>query len=234
MQINHSSIAAGELYTFASGPVRDFFVVSGKNFISTQAETGGNLIKHWGLPGGEGRSGEALQATVDSLAVFGERFGPYPYRELEIVSAPMQLASGVEYPGLFLMRDDLYYPNSEQPYLLSLIIAHETAHQWWYGLVGSDVLTHPWQDEALTTFSSLLYLEQFQPQVYSGTVAYFTQLSNDLNQKPDIGRPVSSFINSPEIYSPIVYSQGSLFFVELRVFPYTNSHRFHSVAYLAN
>jgi hypothetical protein len=216
MQINHSSTADSELYSFASGPVREFFVVSGTNFTSTQSETGGNLIKHWGLPGGEGRSGEALQATVDSLVVFGERFGPYPYRELEVVSAPMQLASGVEYPGLFLMRDDLYYPNSEQPYLLSLIIAHETAHQWWYGLVGSDVLTHPWQDEALTTFSSLLYLEQFQPQVYSGTVAYFTKLSNDLNQKLDIGRPVSSFINSPEIYSPIVYSQGSLFFVELR------------------
>lgn len=216
VKVNNSSLAGNEVSTFASGPIRDFFVVSGTTLSLTQAEIDGIQINHWGLPGGEGRSAEALQATIDSMEVFARRFGSYPYRELDVVSVPLQLASGVEYPGIFLMRDDLYLPNSEQPYLLPLIIAHESAHQWWYGLVGNDVLEHPWQDEALSTFTSLLYLEQFQPQVYTGTVTYFNKLSDDLGHAPDIDRAVSSFIDNPETYSPVVYSQGALFFVGLR------------------
>lgn len=204
------------VYTVASGPVRDFFVVSGKNFILTQGETGGVLINHWGLPGGDDRWSEALYAAMDAVDLSTERFGPYPYRELDVVSVPLQLASGVEYPELILIRDDLYFPNDDQPFLLSLIIAHESAHQWWYALVGNDVLEHPWQDEALTTFTSLLYLEQFNPRVYPGTVNYFNQLSADLDQEPSIGRAAESFLTEPELYSPMIYSQGALFFVELR------------------
>lgn len=216
IEINHSFGDEKDIYTYASGPMREFFIVSGNNFSPIQAEADGVLVKHWGLPGGEGRSSEALQATVDSLLIFADHFGPYPYRELDVVSVPLHLASGVEYPGILLMRDELYYVNEKQPYLLSTIMAHEVAHQWWYGLVGSDVLDHPWQDEALTTFSSLLYLEKTQPLVYSGTVGFFRQVSKDLGQDKAIGRATRSFINDPGKYSPIVYQHGSLFFVELR------------------
>jgi hypothetical protein len=215
-EINHGFTGGNEVFTFASGPVREFIIISGTKFIPIQTEAAGVQVNHWGLPGGEGRSSEALQATVDSLSVFSELFGPYPYRELDVVSVPLQRASGVEYPGLFLIRDDLYYPDKERPYRLSTVIAHETAHQWWYGLVGNDVLDHPWQDEALTTFTSLLYLEQFQPLVYSSTVDYFTKVSQGLEQNTDIGRPTSSFIHTPEDYGPIIYSHGSLIFTELR------------------
>lgn len=216
MEVKRTSNDSMIEYTFASGPVRDFIVISGKNFILTKSEAGGILVTHWGLPGGEGRSAEALQAAVDAIGLFSKQIGQYPYRELDVVSVPLNLASGVEYPGLFLMRDDLYLPNSEQPFLLSLIVAHESAHQWWYALVGNDVLEHPWQDEALTTFTSLLYLEKFQSRVYSETVEYFTQISDDLGQDASIGRSANSFITEPELYSPIVYSRGAIFFVELR------------------
>ena len=208
-----------EIHTFASGPVRDFPVVASPNFILAQTEVDGIVIQHWGLADGELRWKEALQAAADSLVVFNDNFGPYPYNELDIVSVPLQRASGVEYPGLFLMKDELYQADQERPYLLSTIIAHETAHQWWYGLVGNDVIEHPWQDEALTTYSSLLYLEQFQPPVYQGTVDYFKQNADEVDMKLanlDIGQPVRAFINQPEYYSPVVYSKGAIFFVELR------------------
>jgi aminopeptidase N len=138
---------------------------------------------------------------------------------MDVVSVPLQLASGVEYPGLFLMKDKLYFLDKEQPYLLTTIIAHEVAHQWWYALVGNDVIEHPWQDEALTTFSSLLYLEQFQPRVYDGTVEYFRKVADEIESirsNTGIGQPVSSFKSQPAQYSSVVYSKGAMFFVELR------------------
>lgn len=204
---------------FASGPTREFTIVGSPDFVIKRAELGEVHVNHWGLAGGEKRWEEGMQATIDSLSVFNERFGPYPYEEIDVVSVPLQLASGVEYPGLFMMKDGLYFPDKEQPYLLSTIIAHEVAHQWWYAMVGNNVLEHPWQDEALTTFSSLLYLEEYQPRVYDGTVNYFRSIADEIESKRDdtrLNQPVRSFENEPTQYSPVIYSKGAIFFVELR------------------
>ena len=43
--------------------------------------------------------------------------------------------------------------------MLEFVVAHETAHQWWHGLVGSDSRDHPYVDEALAQYSSIVYLE---------------------------------------------------------------------------
>jgi aminopeptidase N len=62
-------------------------------------------------------------------------------------------------------------------------------------------------------------LEQFQPPVYQGTVDYFKQNADEVDMKlanSDIGQSVRAFINQPEYYSPVVYSKGAIFFVELR------------------
>jgi hypothetical protein len=45
-----------------------------------------------------------------------------------------------------------------------VVIAHEIAHQWFYGLVGSDQIQEPWLDEALAEFAATdLYGEAQQP-----------------------------------------------------------------------
>ena len=218
-EIGRTEWDGGVVRTFASGPVRDFIVVASPNFVGQQMETYGVLVHHWGLPGGEGRWDEALQATVDALGVFEQRFGPYPYAELDVVAAPLQLASGVEYPGLFLLESQLYQPDDEQPFLLGLVAAHEVAHQWWYSVVGSDVVAHPWQDEALATFSSLVYQEEYQPGVLAGTIRHYQgrqQAAEDSKGDTGIGQPVQAFLDRIEIYSPVIYSKGALFFVDLR------------------
>ena len=49
----------------------------------------------------------ALDAAVKSLEVFTTRFGNYPYKELDVISSPMQ-ALGIEYPGIIGIGIDLY------------------------------------------------------------------------------------------------------------------------------
>jgi aminopeptidase N len=48
----------------------------------------------------------------------------------------------MEYPGLVLTPD------------IPQVVAHELAHQWWYGLVGDDQWRSPWLDESFAEFSS--------------------------------------------------------------------------------
>jgi aminopeptidase N len=202
-----------------SGPVREFMVTASPEYTLSEMEVGGIQLRHWGLPGGNSRWSEALQATADSAELFASRFGDYPYNELDVVAAALELALGVEYPGLFLIQQDLYQLDEDQPYLLGLVVAHEAAHQWWYGLVGNDVLANPWMDEALATYSSLLYQEQFQPRVYPGTLDFYTQSVADAEKQfpgLDTGLSVEDFRADPGGYSRFVYQKGGLFFASLR------------------
>lgn len=203
----------------ASGPVRDFIILASPNLELQQATLNGIQINHWGLPAGRSRWIEGLESTTDAVDVFQRRFGAYPYREMDVVMVPLRWALGVEYPGLFLMGDSMYESNPESPFLLGLVIAHEVAHQWWYGVVGNDVLADPWQDEGLSTFSSLLYQQEHQQQYYRGTLDFYQGRIQELEQAPgdkDIAQPVEAFSNREELYSPVVYTKGGLFFHALR------------------
>jgi hypothetical protein len=202
---------------FTSGPARDFMVVASPQLVESQAEINGILVRHWGLPEGRQRWNEALQMAVDSLQAFSDSFGPYPYRELDVVAVPLRLASGVEYPGLILIEQNEY--TAPNPVFLGVVVSHEVAHQWWYAVVGSDVLEHPWQDEALATYSSLVYQEAHQPPAYAGTLEAYRQRVERAEGSPDdlpVALPVEAFRANPGAYSTVVYLKGALFFVELQ------------------
>jgi len=204
---------------FTSGPARDFIVSASPQFIQNRSDVDGIQINHWGLPGIEAWVHEALQETRDAVQLFDKRFGAYPYAELDVVSVPLNLASGVEYPGVFLVGKDIYNPNSEHPFLLGIVVSHETSHQWWYGVVGNNVLEDPWQDEALATFSSLVFLQIYQQQYYGGTLDYYRTRVAEIEKSKDdtdISQPVTAFKNRPREYSPVVYDKGALFYVALR------------------
>ena len=40
---------------------------------------------------------------------------------------------------------------------------HETAHQWWFEQVGNDQGLEPWLDEALATYSEIVFYETVSP-----------------------------------------------------------------------
>jgi aminopeptidase N len=107
--------------------------------------------------------GERLLDEVSlALTTYQERFGPYPYPVLSIVEA--NFYDGMEYAGLFFLGRDFYLADdgTKLNYLIDLAV-HETAHQWWFGLVGNDQAMEPWLDEALATYSEYLFYEEYYP-----------------------------------------------------------------------
>jgi aminopeptidase N len=52
---------------------------------------------------------------------------------------------GIEYPSSILMLDGG-----------RTVAVHETAHQWFYAMVGDSQALHPWLDEAFATYSEQL------------------------------------------------------------------------------
>jgi aminopeptidase N len=216
--VNRAARGGSTQYEFVSGPVRDFNVIASPAFVTQETQVGGVRIVHWGLPGGEESWDSVLEVARDSVAVFDERFGPYPYAELDVVALPLQNASGVEFPGLIVIGASLY-SGDESGRSLPVTVAHEVAHQWWYAMVGNDVLNSPWQDEGLTTYSSTLYFEENDPPFYEGLLGFyrdrFSDFENEQGDEP-IAQPVGAFRGRGGAYGVIVYVKGALFFDALR------------------
>lgn len=115
-----------------------------------------------------------LKTTADALALYSELFGPYHRSALSVVEA--DFLDGMEYDGLYFLSNGFYnlYQGTPGEYLVA-IAAHETAHMWWYALVGNDQALEPWLDEALCTFSELLFYERYHPEAVNWWWSYRIQ-----------------------------------------------------------
>jgi aminopeptidase N len=204
---------------FASGPMRDWTLVASRDYQSTQEELEGILVTSYYL-GEEASDAEggarALDYAVTSLRIYEELFGPYPFNELDVVATPTR-AGGIEYPGLIVVAASLY---NQAGGFFELATVHEVAHQWWYSLVGNDQLDEPWLDEALTQYASMLYYEHRYGEDEAAAIrqSYFQgpYLRLDAEQREiPIGLPVEAY--SANLYGPIVYGKGPLFFHEIRL-----------------
>ncbi len=110
-----------------------------------------------GVHAGIGESpGRYLAKTLEVLADFGRRFGPYPWPTFTLAITP-NVGGGIEYPGHVM----------QGPGTLGRTTSHEVAHQWFYGLVGNDQGRDPWLDEGLASWGEARYegaLEEFRAE----------------------------------------------------------------------
>lgn len=124
------------------GPARDFAFSVCPNCKSSTAKVDDIEVNSYYLPGSAGKT--ALRNAVSSLQGFIDKFGDYPYSNFTIAQATRP-AAGNEYPGIvFIGSSNLGSLN---------VIRHETAHQWFYGLLGNDQLNEPWLDEAFAEWA---------------------------------------------------------------------------------
>jgi hypothetical protein len=99
---------------------------------------------------------------TQSLGLYQAKFAPYPYDSLSIVES--NLADGQEYDGLVFLASKFYddYNGTAKSDLFT-IGTHEIAHQWWFGLVGSDQALVPWLDEAMAVYSERIFYQYNYP-----------------------------------------------------------------------
>lgn len=204
-------------YWLKAENVRDFAIILSKGFSLDTGTVDGIEIRSYTVD--EAKRKEALQFGIDSIAIFNRLFGMYPYQQISIVASDFHLG-GMEYPNLVMISKDLYQLKEDFP--LEYVIAHEVAHQWWYGIVGNNEVKEPWLDEAITEYATLMYFEEkygehIKEQILEKMIQ--AQYENFINLEPDKGegilRSLKEFDNSLE-YSSIVYSKGALFIEALR------------------
>lgn len=148
-------------YYISAQSVREFALALIPGGVEQTASACGGRVTVRAIGSSKSRAAFAAQCAAAAVDFFSQKIGDYPYNDLYIV--PFDQQGGMEYPGLIM----LYKGNWAQADMLgALIIGHETAHQWFYGVVGSDQLNSPWLDESLAEYLGFEFLRE-----YAGTAA---------------------------------------------------------------
>jgi hypothetical protein len=131
----------GLTQTFVAENVRDFPIVASPSFEVRERTVGGRTLRAFHLPGFP--TGKILDWMADGIDRMSDLAGDYPYDRFTVA----QTAGGyaLEGPGM------IWIPSGLTGSRLRWNVYHETAHQWFYGIVGSDGARDPFADEAVAT-----------------------------------------------------------------------------------
>jgi aminopeptidase N len=206
--------------SLALGPARDLCLAALRGYARKEAGEGGVRLVGWTPPGGDEAAGLALETARAALRIFTRILGAYPYSRLLLVPVPLQGAYGSEFPGAVLLASRAYDLSLVERgvsarVLLESTVAHEVAHQWFFGTVGSDQVQEPWLDEGLAQYATWLYYrERYGPAAAEQVRSSFESRWERVGNKPiPIGKPVAGY--TMEEYGAVIYGRAPLFLLAL-------------------
>lgn len=214
-EINRRTKGDQQIVTFADGPARGFYLAASNHFSVMSATLGETEVNSYHLPGLEDGAEAALEIAVDAIDSFNQRFGIYPYTEMDLVSTPMQ-ALGMEYPGITAISKELYNLNGQigdvpTSIYLESAVAHEVGHMWFYNMVGNDQVDEPWVDEAIVQYiTGLYYQDVYGSEAYEGFKDSWIDRWSRI-EFADIPIGLATADYDGREYSSIVYGRGPLF-----------------------
>lgn len=200
-------------YSVQSGPIREFALTVGA-FAVEHATSNDVAVNVYTARGSPLDARQIARVAASALADFDRRFGPYPYRELDIHLLPYEFDGGDEYPGLILL-----YAAGQVGAGTRYVTAHEVAHQWWYGVIGNDIYREPWLDEAFAQYSGIIYDEDV-----AGAAVAQADWAREVQRRYQgaladgdlpIGLAITDYPNF-NVYYRTVYGKGPVFLRTLR------------------
>jgi hypothetical protein len=191
---------------FTNPTARDVLVVVGPLQVITASVAtpdGSVAVTVAQAPRLAGAPAQTMQEIQRSLPLLVKQYGKYPFASLTVASVPGLFGSGIEYPGMYLLGED-----ADQS-----VVSHESAHMWFYAMVGNDQSLHPWLDEGFATAAE----ELIDVELFKGTLALTPADKQALADPRPADSPVSAFVGNLVAYDTVVYEKGSAALVQARI-----------------
>lgn len=107
---------------------------------------------------------QAVTNATQAFNLYEEVYGAYPYQRLVLIEG--DFPDGMELSGVVFISTDWFSSwNGTPVHWLTAITVHEVAHQWFYASIATDQAMYPYLDEALATYSELIYFEHYHPDL---------------------------------------------------------------------
>ncbi|MBE7079671.1 MAG: M1 family metallopeptidase [Clostridiales bacterium] len=151
--VQERSLESKKVHTMYAMNVRDFALVLSENFRVTTTKHGDTTLAYYYYD--DETPTKTLDLIRESFTFYEKTFGKYPYGNYAVAQTGF-CYGGMEYPCLAFISDGLDEGGKAR------VVAHETAHQWWYGVVGSDQIENAWQDEGLAEYSTIMFFEEYE------------------------------------------------------------------------
>ncbi|OZV13927.1 agmatine deiminase [Tissierella sp. P1] len=201
-----------KIYEIEGPLIRDFAWAASKDFIIKEKKVEDTIIKVYSITNDSNLINESLKIGENSIKTFNKIFGKYPYGVYTIVNT--EFPSGMEYPGIVFISNDYFHKHLIS--ILEKVIVHETAHQWWYGIVGNNQVKEPWLDEGLTTYSEVIYINEVHgkkkaKEYYDQDIKLgYEYAVQYLGENEVVNKPLSEFIGWDD-YGLLVYTRAAMF-----------------------
>ena len=129
-----------------------------------------------------------LTYACQALRLYASLWGDYLYPSFTLAETPFPYG-GMEYPGLVMIGSSVASAGDS---VLRTTVAHETAHQWWSIMVGSDSVSQPWLDESLAVYAVSRFLTR-----YAGSAARDAYAADRIDETLQTGLPAGLTPGSP-------------------------------------
>jgi len=169
-------------FTYYCEDVHDFAWTADTDFHITEAQWQQVTLYFYSQPLHSGQAQRHLQAAKNTLQYCSEWVGPYPYSTLTIVDPQYRAfeSSGMEYPTLITAGTFWLIPSAIKLFPEDVVV-HETVHNYFYGIIGSNEFEEAWLDEGLTTYMEYKIMAQYYGHE-GGTLLSLFDLNIDQRQ----------------------------------------------------
>jgi len=148
--------------------------------------------------------------TLQFFEEMNQRFGRYPYPQFSVIQGG---DGGMEYPMCTMLK------GTGKINGLVGVTVHEGAHNWYYGILGSNETRFPWMDEGFTSYAEAEVLNAISPSPKVNPHANSFAAHAFLASKPEQNEPMSTMADRYErnrTYGINAYSRGEIFMAQLR------------------
>ena len=230
---------SNNVYNISAKNLREFAMVIGNNLTKKTVKYNGININNYfyNYNGNKEYINYTLDTMKESLELYSNLIGNYPYEELDLVN--VFINSAMEYPGLIMLG----YPDIQLKKIKNIDkykcydhvlhhVSHEVAHQWFYGAVGNDPYDEPWLDEGFAEFfesyvfpisgSHVIEKAASEKNEQIESVVEFKKLKNifldQTNHDKSINLSYDKYSKKDDEYSYYVYNSGAMLLYELEQF----------------
>ncbi|XP_067885842.1 leucyl-cystinyl aminopeptidase [Heterodontus francisci] len=201
------------------------FVVAELKNVS-QETASGTLVSVYAVPDKMDQMQYALEAAVKLLKFYEGFFNiSYPLKKLDLVAVPDFEAGAMENWGLITFREiTLLYREGTSSILdkqiISKVIAHELAHQWFGNLVTMEWWNDIWLNEGFATFMEFFSLEKIFPELQVADQFLQTRFNamekDSMNTSHPLSTPVETAEQIEEMFDSISYEKGASILLMLK------------------